>query len=70
MKTDMRTRQGREEQIRERVKKYGGFFRSWIKEDKKRQTAAKRMIDSGEIKATVGSSPWIVVRLAKPKTKQ
>jgi hypothetical protein len=69
MKTDMRTRAGREEEIRERVKKYSGFTSRWIAGNAKRAAAADAMLKRGEMQVRKGPFPWNDARMTKPKTK-
>jgi hypothetical protein len=69
MKTDMRTRAGREEEIRERVEEWGGFNMDWITENKKRAAAAAGMMKRGKLIVTKVNYPWYKARLAKPKKK-
>ena len=67
MKCDLRTRAGREDEIRERVRKYGGFSVFWITEHPSRATAAEHMKKRGELKAKTSRYPWTTARLTKQK---
>jgi hypothetical protein len=64
MTTDLRTRAGREDEIRHQVKRSGGISRAWAEEYPARNAAMERLIASGEIKITGQRwSPWIAARL-------
>jgi hypothetical protein len=65
MKTDMRTKSGREQEIREQVKKYGGFSVFWVTETVTRAQAAKRMMKRGELKVTNMKFPFHKAKLIK-----
>jgi len=63
---DLRTRQGRREEILEQIQQHGGFSIFWIADNRVRASVAQKMQDSGEIVTDTKTCgfPWIKVTLA------
>lgn len=47
---DLRTREGREQEVLEHVKDYGGFTIWWITEFQTRAYAGTRLVESGKLR--------------------
>jgi len=55
---DLRTREGREKEIIDRINEYGGFSIFWVTDNQKRAHAADRLIERGVIIRQKDDYPW------------
>jgi hypothetical protein len=55
---DLRTRVGREEEVRRQVRHFGGFSVFWACENMRRAEAIGRVAESGEIQRLPSEFPW------------
>lgn len=60
---DLRTREGIEQQIIDQVRESGGFSIFWITDNQKRDCAAMRLEERGDITGTGGGMPWCGYKL-------
>jgi len=68
---DLRTREGRRQEVLEEIRDYGGFSIFWVTENQLRACVAQDMQDSGEIitdNKTHGF-PWIGAKISKQNDK-
>ena len=67
---DLRTREGREREVLEQVRQFGGFTVFWVTANQKRAWAADRLTTDGRIVCEPSHAkhayPWCVYRLATP----
>jgi hypothetical protein len=58
---DGRTREGKEQEVINQVKNYGGFTIFWVTQHQSRACAAVRLVDNGTLKepeSGKGEYPW------------
>lgn len=56
--TDLRTREGREKEIIDRINEHGGFSILWVTDNQKRAVAADRLIARNVIIRQKDAYPW------------
>lgn len=60
--TDLRTKAGREEEIIQEIKEYGGLSIFWATENQTRAGAVDRLIEQGKIKRIEPTPPFPFVK--------